>query len=118
MNPETKIQRNIMLALAEAGCTVWRNETGCAYVGKVIHKAGQQVTLAGAAMLPFGLCKGSADIIGITPDGRFLAVEVKTKTGRTTDEQDNFISAVIKKGGVAGVARSPDDALELLARSK
>lgn len=68
-----------------------------------------------ARPLHAGLCVGSSDIIGITPDGRFLAVEVKTKTGRATAEQIRFIDAVRRKGGVAGIARSVDDALSLLS---
>ena len=114
MNKETLIQRKIQIALSNAGCIMWRNETAGAYVGKVIHKAGDQVTLAGARLMPFGLCKGSADLIGIAPDGRFLAVEVKTPTGRASKEQLTFIEAVRKAGGIAGIARSPEDALELI----
>jgi len=114
MNKETKLQRRIMLALSSAGCIVFRNETAGAYVGKVIHKAGQQVTLAGATYLPVGLCKGSSDIIGIAPDGRFLAVEVKTDTGRATKEQHAFIRVVNHAGGIAGIVRSEQDALDLI----
>lgn len=113
MNKETKIQTKIMLALSEAGCTVWRNETAGAYVGRKIHSAGDQVTLAGARMVQFGLCKGSADIIGMTPSGQFLAIEVKTDTGRPSKYQLNFIAQVKKNGGVAGIARSPAEALEI-----
>lgn len=117
MNQETLIQRAIMLALSEADCIVWRNNTAGAYVGKLLHKAGDQVTLGNAHLVQFGLCKGSSDIIGIhRPTGRFLAVEVKTKTGRTSPEQLQFIEAVRAAGGIAGVARSPADALELLPR--
>jgi len=114
MNQETSIQRRIMLALSKAGCIVWRNETGAAHVGKVIYKKGRQVTLDNAQMLPFGLCRGSSDIIGLCPRGRFLAVEVKTPTGRATKEQLNFIAQVKAKGGIAGIARSVEDALGLL----
>lgn len=114
MNEETKIQRLIMLKLSEVGCLVWRNETGSAHVGKVIYKRGNQVTLDNAQMLPFGLCKGSSDIVGIAPDGRFLALEVKTATGRASKEQVNFIEQVKAKGGIAGIARSPYEALALL----
>ena len=116
MNQETLIQRAIMLALSEAGCIVWRNNTAGAYVGKLLHKAGDQVTLGNAHLVQFGLCKGSADIVGIAPDGRFMAVEVKTKTGRASAEQMQFIDAVNAAGGIAGLARSPADALELLPR--
>jgi hypothetical protein len=114
MNKETAVQHKIMLALSEAGCLVWRNETSGAWVGRVIHKAGDQVTLNNAHMIRFGLAIGSSDLVGITPTGRFLAVEVKTTTGRATKEQEVFIDAVRRAGGVAGIARSAEDALSLL----
>ena|SRR5690554_763162 len=117
MNKETKIQRLIMLALSEAGCTVWRNETAGAWIGKQIHRAGDQVTLTDARMMKFGLCVGSSDIVGIAPDGRFLAIEVKTPTGRPTKEQLRFIEAVRNAGGIAGIARSPQEALDLIRHS-
>jgi len=114
MNKETKIQNAIMLALSNAGCTVWRVETSGVWVGRKIHSDGDTVTLANARMFLSGLCKGGSDIIGIAPDGRFMAVEVKTDTGRPTKEQLNFINAVKAAGGIAGIARSPREALELL----
>lgn len=114
MNKETNLMHQIMLALSDAGCLVWRNGTGQAWHGKVIHKAGQQVTLSDARMQPYGICVGSSDLIGITPDGRFLAVEVKTATGRVSKEQQTFIDAVRRSGGIAGIARSIEDALELV----
>lgn len=99
---ESDIQRLIMLALSEAGCTIWRNNTG---------------VLKNAAGIPirFGLCTGSSDLIGIAPDGRFLAVEIKTCKGRATPEQIRFIEIVKARGGIAGIARCPQDALDLLA---
>jgi len=114
MNQETAIQRRIMISLSEAGCTIWRNETSGAWVGKVIHQAGDQVTLTNARMIRFGLAVGSSDIIGIAPDGRFLAVEVKTPKGRATKEQLTFIEAVRNAGGIAGIASSPQEALGLI----
>lgn len=98
---EMDILRLIMVALSEAGCVVWRNNCG---------------VLKNAAGIPikFGLCVGSSDLIGITPDGRFLAVEVKTQNGKPTPEQIRFIEAVKRKGGVAGIARSPAEALFLI----
>lgn len=116
MNLETKIQRNIMIAISEAGHTVWRNETGNFWTGKVIHKEGRTTTLGNSSMIPCGLCKGSSDLIGITDQGIFFAIEVKTAKGRTSKEQDAFIDHVKSKGGIAGVARSPKDALDLLSR--
>lgn len=115
MNEETKIQRRIMLALSENGCTVWRNETAGAWMGKQIHRDGGQVTLTNARMMTFGLCRGSADLIGIHHGtGRFIAIEVKTTKGRPTKEQLRFIEAVRNAGGIAGIARSPEEALDLI----
>lgn len=117
MNEETAIQRRIMLAISEAGHTVWRNETGQFWTGKIIHKDSVTVTLQNAHMIPVGLCVGSSDLIGIhRPSGKFFAIEVKTSTGRTSKEQKQFIEHVESSGGIAGIARSPQDALELLSR--
>jgi len=98
---EQDIQRLIMLALSEAGCMIWRNNCG---------------VLKNAAGIPikFGLCVGSSDLIGLYR-GRFLAVEIKTPTGKATPEQLRFIEAVKRNGGIAGIARSPADAVALLA---
>jgi len=98
---EANIQSDILIALSKAGAIVWRNNTGA-----LQDKTGRLVR--------YGLCKGSADIIGICPDGRFLAVEVKNSTGRATSDQVRFIEAVRSKGGRAGVARSVKDALRIL----
>ena len=125
MKPETIIQNKIMLALSSAGATMWRNAVAYAWVGKVIHKTDTEVTLSGAYPIQAGLCVGSSDLIGlktitVTADmvghqiAVFTAVEVKTKTGKASPEQKQFIDAVRKKGGIAGVARSVDDALQLI----
>lgn len=114
MNPETKLMNLILIELSKAGCTVWRVETAGAWVGRQIHKDGSTVTLANARMFRTGLCTGGSDIIGIGPKGRFIAIEVKTRTGRVSPEQQRFIDAVNKAGGIAGVARSVGDALELI----
>ena len=100
---EGDIQRLIMLALSEAGCLIFRNNVG---------------VLKNAAGIPirFGLAIGSSDLIGIAPGGRFLAVEIKTEKGKATPEQLRFIEAVRARGGIAGIARSPAEALALLAQ--
>jgi len=115
MNEETRLQRLIMVALSKEGHSVFRNETGRFWTGKPIHKDGQTVTLANAMMIPVGLCVGSCDIIGIQAGtGRFFGIEVKTKKGRASKEQLNYIDHVQKMGGIAGIARSPKEALDLL----
>jgi dihydroxyacid dehydratase/phosphogluconate dehydratase len=74
----------------------------------------------------FGLARGSADLIGyrtitITPDmvgqqvAVFTSIEVKTPTGRIRPEQRAWMETVQAAGGIAGVARSVEDAKALLA---
>lgn len=48
--------------------------------------------------------KGTADIIGMMDNGRFLAVEVKKGKAQPSKEQKEFINLIRKGGGVAIVA--------------
>lgn len=110
---ESNILKTIMLALSNFGLIILRNNVGAAF-----NKAGN--------LIKFGVGgKGGSDLIGIhtvtiTPEmvgqkiGVFVAIEVKTPTGRLTKEQENFINAIRNAGGIAGVARSVEDALDLL----
>lgn len=110
---EHDLQNRILLALSSEGATVWRQNTGLAWVGDAVKLANGDVLLRNPRRLHVGLCKGSSDIIGLYK-GRFLAPEVKTATGRVTKEQENFIRVVNENGGSAGVVRSVGDALNLL----
>lgn len=66
----------------------------------------------------FGLVKGAADLIGLVkPHGRFLALEVKSRTGRASKEQIQFLALVNRMGGVGGIVRSVEEALELVTRA-
>ena len=57
---------------------------------------------------------GCSDIIGQMKDGRFLAIECKSASGKLSEAQINFIDTVRASGGVAGMARSIDDALLII----
>lgn len=57
----------------------------------------------------YGLCIGSADLIGWLHGGRFLAVEVKRPGGKPTKEQAAFLAAVNASGGLGILARSVED---------
>lgn len=52
--------------------------------------------------------KGVSDIMGIW-DGKPLAIEVKTKTGKLSDHQKIFLAKFQDYGGIAFVARSVED---------
>ncbi len=113
-NDETVIQQRIRLALGRLPHTrLFRNNTGTL----PDPRTGRPVQ--------FGLARGSADLIGwrtvvVTPDmvgqpiAQFVSIEIKTPTGRVTPEQRNWLHAVRKAGGIAGIARSAADALHLL----
>lgn len=113
---ESNIQKLIMIAVSDNGCMIMRNNCG---------------VLKNPAGIPikFGVgSPGGSDLIGITPVeitaemvgkvlGVFTAIEVKTETGKVRPDQIRFIEAVKRKGGIAGIARSPADAVALLSQS-
>ena len=62
---------------------------------------------------------GCSDILGVLLDGntgigKFVAIEVKTKTGRVSKNQKQFLEDVRNCGGIAFVARSVDEVREIL----
>jgi VRR-NUC domain len=108
---EQRIQQEIRLAISHGDTKVFRNNTGT-----LRDQNGRPVQ--------FGLCKGSADLIGwrtvtVTPEmvgqriAVFTSIEVKTPTGRLRPEQQQWLDAVQAAGGIAGVARSVEDAQRL-----
>ena len=114
VNAETDIQQRIRLALGtRPDLRLFRNQ-----VGQLPDpRTGRPVQ--------FGLARGSADLIGwrtitITPDmvgsqvAVFTSIEVKTERGRVRPEQHAWLSTVQQSGGIAGIARSVQDANDLV----
>ena len=109
---EQSIQQHIRITCSTGATRLFRNNTGT-----LRDQHGRPVS--------FGLCKGSADLIGyrsitITPDmvgqqvAVFTSIEVKTPTGRIRPEQQQWLETVQAAGGIAGVARSVEDALRIV----
>ena len=109
---EQAIQQRIRIACSTGSTRLFRNNTGT-----LRDQHGRPVT--------FGLCKGSADLIGwrtvtVTPEmvgtqvAVFLSIEVKTPTGRVRPEQQQWLQVVQNAGGIAGVARSVEEALRIV----
>ncbi len=105
-NPETKIQNRIMIDMSKKGYLVWRNQ-----VGLFKTMDGRTVNIG---------IKGSSDLMAvkptvITPDmvgqtlAVFVAVEVKTATGRQSEPQKKWQAAVEKLGVEYILARSEQD---------
>lgn len=61
--------------------------------------------------------RGMSDIMGTLRDGRTLAIECKSLSGRLAPHQREFLDQVRAAGGVAGVCRCVDDAVALLERA-
>lgn len=110
---ETAVMRRIMLAMSGAA-TVFRNNIGAR---KIEDGTYLRYGVGGA---------GGSDLLGwksvvVTPAmvGRkvalFVAIEVKSDEGRTTPEQDHFLSVVAGAGGLSGVARSVEEAMGIIA---
>lgn len=102
---ETLILQQIRLAMgSRPDVRIWRNNSGAMKDrdGRWVH---------------FGIANpGGSDLIGwvkVAGVAVFLAIEVKTTTGRATQQQIDFIKFVRLHGGRAGIARSVDQAQEI-----
>jgi len=93
--PERTIQKAIVAYLRAAGCLVAVTDAGAAY------RAGA----FGADTVPAGW----PDITGLTPDGRFLGVEVKAAGGRQSPVQKHMEQQIRQRHGLYILARSVED---------
>jgi hypothetical protein len=104
---EAQIQAKVMLALGRRpDVRIFRNNVG-AYTDPQGH------------LRRFGLCVGSADLIGwvtVNKVAIFLSVEIKTDTGKPSKEQEAWLKNVKRMGGIAFIARSVEEAIEELEK--
>jgi hypothetical protein len=107
---EAQISAAIRLALgADPTLVLWRNNVGIAE-----HWNGK-----GVDTVRYGLAPGSADFVGVLlPAGRFIALEIKSPTGRATPEQVNWLALVRRMGGFAAIVRSVDEARAAIERAR
>jgi hypothetical protein len=99
---EQAIQAQILAYLKFKGYFVWRNNSGATRAGKF-----------GERFIRYGLV-GSADILGLTKQGMFLAIEVKRPGGRLSPHQEAFLDAIRANKGMAIVAYSLTDVQKIL----
>lgn len=107
--PATELTDAILLAASAAGHRLFRNQQG---VAVYTSDAGKKYRV------PYGIGPvggGGGDLIGLCSDGVFGSVEVKAGLDQSTDMQLKWVAFVIKWGGRAGVARTVDEALAILA---
>lgn len=101
---ETDCQKQIIAFLEKVGCYVWRNNSG--------------VMRSGGRFVRFGKT-GSSDVIGISPNGLFMAVEVKSNGEPLTrekdkgeDSQEYFLRRIAEKRGISIIAESLADVVK------
>lgn len=82
----------------------WRNNTGA-------------MKTEGGHFFRFGEV-GSPDVLGILQGGRFVALEVKTAKGKTSESQGAWLSRALSLGAIAGVVRSIDEAFTIIELEK
>jgi len=101
---ESEIQKAILDYFAHFKYTkVWRNNSGTAQV-----KLGKNEYWMKLAP------KGTPDLIGYLPDGRFLGIEVKRPGQHATKEQQEFLDELNARGGLGFVAHSIDEVVDTL----
>ncbi len=97
---EGNIQDAIRIALGSVdGLLLYRNNVGFDLEHRVRYGVGNP---------------GGADLIGCYR-GRFVAVEIKTPTGRQSEDQRRFQRCVERAGGIYVVLRSVEEAAAWIA---
>lgn len=99
---EIDLMHGVMLAASQAGNMIFRTNVG-------------KVRMTDGRWFDTGLPKGHSDLYGFRPDGRVFYIETKMHPRVPTPEQVRFLQAVIKRGGIGGVAYSVDEAMEIIA---
>ncbi len=107
IEPERSVLERVLTALrSQPGVWAMRNTVGGT------RTVGGYVT--------YGLGTGSPDIVAIVaPHGRWVCCEVKRpKASEPTEEQLEWIARARSLGAVAGVCRSPEEALALVEEAR
>ncbi len=96
---EGELIRRILLQASESGARLWRNNCG-------------MLQDAQGRWVRYGVCNpGGSDLIGWTPVNGvavFTAIEAKTGRLKPTHEQESFLAAVERAGGIARIVRETD----------
>lgn len=134
INPSDWV-KTILLESSKFGARLFRQQVGFGWTadpsktikvkiaGPVMCQPGDIVLRQGRPFVT-GV-KGMSDTGGwisviVTPDmvgkriAQHVAIEAKTGSGRLTEEQGNYIEAVLASGGRAGVARTVEDVKRIL----
>ena len=98
---ENRIQSEIMVELSKRGHKVFRANAG---------KVQDARTGTWIKLLP----RGFSDLFGFKSDGTAIFIEVKTPVGKLRPEQIKFRDAVMEYPVIYGVARSAQEAVDII----
>lgn len=107
IEPESSVLARVMAALkAQPGVLAMRNTVGST------RTVGGYIT--------YGLGRGSPDVVAIVaPMGRWVCIEVKRpKDSEAEEHQVAWLDRARELGAVAGVCRSPEEALALVEEAR
>ncbi|KKM77534.1 hypothetical protein LCGC14_1369090 [marine sediment metagenome] len=102
---ETQLVRVCLEWLSMEGVLAWRQNTGAwvsTYKGK-------------RSVVRYGI-PGMSDILGVLPDGRFLAIECKLPGREATIEQERFHARIDASGGLGIVVHTLDELQDAFER--
>lgn len=104
--PESEVIRQVKSVIRASGLRLQRINTGCFTVGEGRNR--RYIRTAEA---------GTLDFEGYDNRGRFCAIECKRPSGgRLSPAQKERIADIRRKGGVAFVAHSGEEAMEKLRK--
>lgn len=141
MASEAHNQRAIWLALGSKLCRLFRLNTGRGWISNLGPKGVKKlqdgsVLIHSPRSIPLGFADvkgnpivGACDLPGwtsitVTPEmvgqtvAIFTSVEVKSDVGRPSADQKNWRDQIIAAGGIAIVARSPEEAQQQISSWK
>lgn len=101
---EADVVQQVKTVLKLAGLKIQRINTGCFKVGRRYIRTAE---------------KGTLDFEGYDNHGRFVGIECKRpKGGRVSPEQKARVEDINRKGGIAAIVTSGDQALQVLIDNK
>lgn len=111
---EHELMNEIQLAVSAAGHKIFRVNVG---EGWLYRQRPSTSTInfenARARWFKSGVPAGYSDLSGCTNTGKALFIEVKTPTGKPTEQQCLFLLAMLAAGANAGIAHNKQEALDI-----
>lgn len=105
----TELLDAIILAASESGAALlWKNNQGAG----MVSRKGQKPTFMRWGVGPAD--GGGLDLVGLRHDGVFIMIDAKVGRDKLSEKQKKVIRWVQMRGGIAGEARSVEQAMALI----